>query len=161
VVLGKVIATRSGMALDAFAEAYLLGPLGIRQSDWRRSPDGQATGGGGLRLRPRDAAKFGALYAAGGTWNGTRVLAADWVAQSRQLNYELDSFGYGLLWWKREFPRNTGPVDSFYTSGNGGNFIFVVPELDLVVVFTGSNYNDHKSDLPLEILRSGVLPFVR
>jgi CubicO group peptidase (beta-lactamase class C family) len=162
VVLGKVISTRSGMALDAFAAAYLFGPLGIQQSDWRRSPDGQATGGGGLRLRPRDAAKFGALYAAGGTWNGTRVLAADWVAQSQQLHYALGRDGYGLLWWKRKLARTGGTVDSYFTSGNGGNFIFVIPALDMVAVFTGSNYNDDTNmNQPFRILESSVLPSVQ
>lgn len=62
VVLGHIISTSSGMALDDFAQAYLFGPLGIGQVEWRRSPDGRATGGGGMRLRPRDAARFGQLY---------------------------------------------------------------------------------------------------
>ena len=58
---GQVISRRSGMALDAFATTYLFTPLGITQSSWRRSPDGRATGGGGMKLRPRDTAKFGNL----------------------------------------------------------------------------------------------------
>ena len=163
VVLGKIISTRSGMALDAFADAYLFGPLGIRQSDWRRSPDGQATGGGGLRLRPRDAARFGVLYAAGGTWNGTRVLPADWVDLSSQRKYGLgnEGYGYGLLWWKRTFARGSGTVDSYFTSGNGGNFVFVIPALDVVAVFTGSNYNNDNMNQPFWILGDRVLPAVR
>lgn len=161
VVLGKIISTRSGMALDAFADAYLFGPLGIRQSDWRRSPDGQATGGGGLRLRPRDAAKFGALYAAGGTWDGARVLPADWVEKSRQRTYGLGSDGYGLLWWKHSFARGSGTIDSYFTSGNGGNFVFVIPALDVVAVFTGSNYNNDNMNQPFWILGDRVLPAVR
>jgi len=163
VVLGKIISTRSGMALDDFATAYLFGPLGIRQADWRRSPDGQATGGGGLRLRPRDAVKFGLLYAAGGSWNGARVLPATWVEQSRRRTYGLgtEGYGYGLLWWKRTFVRGNGTIESYFTSGNGGNFIFVIPALDVVAVFTGSNYNSDSMNRPFGLLGDRVLAAVR
>lgn len=158
VVLGQIIAWRSGMTLDAYASAYLFGPLGIQQSFWRRSPDGSATGGGGLKLRPRDAAKLGALYLNGGVWNGTRVVSADWVARSRENVTRLGNDGYGLLWWKRSFAHGNATVDSYFTSGNGGNFIFVFPALDLVAVFTGSNYNSPLGDQPFQIVESYILP---
>jgi CubicO group peptidase (beta-lactamase class C family) len=137
-----------------------LTPLGIRQATWRRSPDGQATGGGGLRLRPRDAAKFGELYRAGGVWNGARIVPASWVDLSRQRTYAFRQDGYGLLWWKRAFPHAGATVECFFTSGNGGNFIFVVPSLDLVAVFTGSNYNSERGDQPLRIMADRLLPAV-
>ncbi len=161
VVLGYIISQKSGMALDAYANSYLFGPLGIRDSGWRRSPDGAATGGGGLRLKPRDAAKFGQLYLNGGTWNGARVVPETWVQLSQQRLYTLGRDRYGFLWWKRSFSRASGNVDSFFTSGNGGNFIFVIPSLDLVVVFTGSNYNSELGDQPFRILADRVLPAVQ
>ncbi|HYJ40596.1 MAG TPA: serine hydrolase [Steroidobacteraceae bacterium] len=161
VVLGQVIAWRSGMALDAYAAAYLFAPLGIQQSTWRRSPDGSATGGGGLRLRPRDAARFGQLYLNGGVWNGARVVPADWVTRSRERVTTLGNDGYGLLWWKRSFAHRGVMVESFFTSGNGGNFIFVFPALDLIAVFTGSNYNSPMGDQPFDIVGNYILPAVR
>jgi CubicO group peptidase (beta-lactamase class C family) len=141
VVLGHIISRRSGMGLDRYAETYLFTQLDIRSSQWRRSPDGAATGGGGLRLKPRDAGKLGQLYLDGGTWNGGRILPAAWIEQSRQSVTTLAGDGYGFLWWKRSFRHRGAPVDAFFTSGNGGNFVFVIPSLDLVVVLTGSNYN--------------------
>jgi CubicO group peptidase (beta-lactamase class C family) len=161
VVLGHIISLRSGMALDAYANAYLFGPLGIRDSGWRRSPDGAATGGGGLRLKPRDAAKFGQLYLDGGSWNGVRVVPAAWVQLSQQRVNTLGRDRYGYLWWKRSFSRAGGNVESFFTSGNGGNYIFVIPSLELVVVFTGSNYNSTLGDQPFSILADRVLPAVQ
>jgi CubicO group peptidase (beta-lactamase class C family) len=161
VVLGYIISQKSGMALDAYANSYLFGPLGISDSGWRRSPDGAATGGGGLRLKPRDAAKFGQLYLNGGTWNGARVIPEAWVQLSKQRLYSLGGDRYGFLWWKRSFSHASGNVDSFFTSGNGGNFIFVIPSLDLVVVFTGSNYNSSLGDQPFRILGDRVLPAVQ
>jgi CubicO group peptidase (beta-lactamase class C family) len=65
------------------------------------------------------------------------------------------------LWWKRAFPRGGGTVESFFTSGNGGNFIFVVPTLDLVAVFTGSNYNSQLGDQPLRIMADRLVPAVQ
>jgi len=157
IVLGQIISWRSSMTLDAYAATYLFAPLGIHQATWRRAPDGSATGGGGLRLRPRDAAKFGAAYLNGGTWNGTRVVPADWVAKSRENAFTLNNDGYGLLWWKRTFTAGNAPVDSFFTSGNGGNFIFVFPALDVVAVFTGSNYNSPAGNQPFEIVATYVV----
>jgi CubicO group peptidase (beta-lactamase class C family) len=161
VVLGHIISLRSGMALDDYARANLFGPLGIQQSGWRRSPDGRATGGGGLRLTPRDAAKFGELYREGGTWNGARVVPTAWVEQSQLRVTTLGRDRYGFLWWKRTFERGAaGSVDSFFTSGNGGNFVFVFPQLELVAVFTGSNYNSSLMDQPFSILSNRLLPTV-
>jgi CubicO group peptidase (beta-lactamase class C family) len=160
VVLGYVIEYRTGMDLDDYAATYLFGPLGISSSKWRMAPDGHATGGGGLWLRPRDAAKFGQLYLNGGTWNGVQVVPADWVEQSKQRITLMENDGYGLLWWKRRIPMNNSTVESYFTSGNGGNFIFVLPSLDMVVVFTGSNYNNPRGESPFFILSSLVLPAV-
>jgi len=67
---------------------------------------------------------------------------------------------YGFLWWKREFPGPAGPVESYFAFGNGGNFTFVIPALDLVVTFTASNYNSAERDLPFAILANRILPAV-
>jgi CubicO group peptidase (beta-lactamase class C family) len=161
IVLGSLVSSRAGVGLDDFAATWLFGPLDIRNVHWRRSPDGQATGGGGLKLRPRDVAKLGELYRAGGMWNGRRVLSAAWVAESRLSTTRIGGDGYGYLWWKRGFTRDGFGVESYFTSGNGGNFVFVFPSLDLVVAFTGSNYNSRASDQPFQILAERLLPIVR
>ena len=161
VVLGHIISVRSGKNLDDYASASLLGPLGIREVIWRRQPDGKATGGTGMRLRPRDAAKLGQLYLNGGTWNTARVVPTSWVTQSRERATTLGGRGYGFLWWKRAFATPAGSVDAYYADGNGGNFVFVLPALDMVVTFTGSNYNSDLSQQPFTIMASDVLTAVR
>lgn len=152
VLLGHVITQVSGVSLDSYAATWLFGPLNIREVTWRRDPEGRATGGGGLRLRPRDAARLGVLYANEGTWNGVRVISEEWVMQSRQRVTSLGRDGYGFLWWKRPFTHNGAELECFFTSGNGGNFVFVFPALELVVTFTGSNYNSEKSDYPFRFV---------
>ncbi|HET7810097.1 MAG TPA: serine hydrolase [Steroidobacteraceae bacterium] len=161
VVLGHIVSVRSGRTLDDYAATWLLGPLDIHDVIWRRQPDGTATGGTGMRLKPRDAAKLGQLYLDGGAWNGMQVVPAAWAAESRLRATTLGGDGYGFLWWKRSFARlRGGPVDAFFAAGNGGNFVFVLPTLDLVVAFTGSNYNSDRSGQPYDILANEVLPAV-
>ncbi len=160
VLLAHVISRASGQAIDDYAQMYLHNPLGIRDSVWRYSPDGRATGATGYRLRPRDAAKLGALYANEGVWNGTRVISEDWVMRSRTQPYRFGTDGYGYLWWKRTFTANGAPLECFFTSGNGGNFVFVFPSLELVVTYTGSNYNSSQMDQPFRLVPA-VLAAVR
>lgn len=161
ILLGHIISLRTGMALDDFADTYLFGPLNIHNLEWRRSPDGQATGGGGMRLRPRDAAKFGQLYLNQGLWQDEVVISSAWVDESQQHYTSLQQNGYGLLWWKREFQVRNEIQDAFFASGNGGNFIFLFPEENLAVVFTGSNYNSPLGDQPYSFLSNAILPTLK
>jgi CubicO group peptidase (beta-lactamase class C family) len=161
VVLGHIVAVRSGRNLDDYANTALLDPLGMRNVIWRRQPDGKATGGTSMRVRPRDMAKLGQLYLDGGTWNGAPVISESWVTLSQQRATTLGGLGYGFLWWKRSFPTANGTVEAFCADGNGGNFVFVFPTLDLVVTFAASNYNSDRSRLPLTILQNDILTAVR
>lgn len=152
VLTAQVVAQRSGMALENYAQQWLLGPLNIQKSVWRHSPDGKATGATGFGLTPRDAAKLGALFINEGVWNGSRIVSESWVMTTRQRPVGLRNQGYGYLWWKRNFQQGNTVLESSYTAGNGGNFIFTIPSRELVVAFTGSNYNTVRSDSPQEIM---------
>jgi CubicO group peptidase (beta-lactamase class C family) len=164
ILLGNIISVRSGTNLDDFANTYLFGPLGINDMRWRRAPDGQATGGGGLWLRPRDAAKFGQLYLNQGLWQGKRIITSQWIEESKQSMTSIGASkvdGYGLLWWKRNFLLRASTQTAFFAAGNGGNYIFILPEEELVVVFTASNYNSTLTDQPFDIFVQRILPALR
>jgi CubicO group peptidase (beta-lactamase class C family) len=160
VLLGSIVSTRVGMGLDEYAAARLFKPLGMGDVVWRRSPDGRATGGGGLRMRPRDAAKFGEVYLDGGVWHDTPVVPEAWVEASKQTVTHIGNAGYALLWWKRTFAVRSTYEEAIYASGNGGNFVFVLPLERLVVTFAGSNYNSQLADQPMRIMAQGVLPAI-
>lgn len=160
VVLGSIISTRAGVPLDSFANTWLFNPLGITDTRWRRAPDESATGGGGMQLRPRDMAKFGNLFVNAGRWNEVQVLPGQWIEESmRQVN-SIGGDSYGFNWWKRNYAVRGSLQVSTFAWGNGGNFIFVFPLEQLVVVFTGSNYNSNVQDPPFQILQ-GLLAAVR
>ena len=132
-VLSAVIAAAAGKPTDEVAADRLFGPLGIDRWSWATDPEGRHRGYGGLELTARDLLKLGQLYLDGGLWNGDRVVDESYVhmATSPLLEGGPPEFcGYGLLWWVAD--RASPP--HFLACGHGGQYIVVVPELDLVVV---------------------------
>jgi len=138
-LLSAIIAETTGYSTFDFAREFLFNPLNITNLSWDHAPDGVARGDTGLHLTSRDMAKFGYLYLRNGTWNGRQIVPADWVAKSTMTLYHnccmpmlLCNKGYGYQWW-------TSPESRVYSaSGMFGQAIYVVPDLDLVVVFTAS-----------------------
>jgi len=118
----------------AFAREFLFAPLGITGSHWELAGDGICQGGGGLWVKPRDMARFGLLYLHSGVWQGNQIVPADFVAEAvktQSYPYGGVTFGYGYQsWWT--YPRE----GVYYADGLNGQKIYVVPDLDLVVVFT-------------------------
>ncbi|MFX1484150.1 MAG: serine hydrolase domain-containing protein [Promethearchaeota archaeon] len=132
-LLGGVIEQTTGYSVTEFADEFLFEPIGIDYFDWWRVPaSGQYGCSGGLSLQPRDMARFGFLYLNGGYWNGTQVVSSQWVNVSTQMYYDTGSwYHYGFTWWGV-------PDQPFYeATGHYEQKIYVLPELDCVVVFTG------------------------
>ena len=132
-LLAAALENAVGQPLMDYAEENLFGPLGMESVVWGTDPQRIADGGNGVVMTARDAAKIGQLFLNGGVWNGKQIVPADWVevSTSVQNNGAGDSTGsYGYQWWVREF----GGYDTYYAFGAWGQYIFVVPELDLVTV---------------------------
>jgi CubicO group peptidase (beta-lactamase class C family) len=142
VVLGAVLGRASGQRADAYARQALFGPLGIARAEWQLTPTGAVDTGGHIHMRPRDMAKFGQLFLQQGLWDGRQVVSAAYVERSTSFRVRtVSSEEYGYLWWRRTASAGGAPVPTYYAVGNGGQQIIVAPSLDLVAVFTGSNYN--------------------
>ena len=144
VVLGRILAKATHQEVPAFAQARLFGPLGITSAVWNTYDNGTRTDTGGhMHLRPRDMARIGQLALQRGQWNGTQLVSTAWMDASTSQHTEFDSGptdGYGYLWWHGTLELATREVPFFFANGAGGQYIFVVPQLDLVAVFTGENY---------------------
>jgi CubicO group peptidase (beta-lactamase class C family) len=149
-LLSYLIQKTTGHAVDDYARQQLFGPLGIEDFSWKRTPLGLSDTEGGLYLKPRDLAKIGLLYLQDGIWNGKRILPEGWVKSSTTSLTATNEkgFGYGYQWW-------VGPEPGVFAAwGYGGQFLFVVPRLDLIAVFTGWNiYDDasHPGSAPPEL----------
>lgn len=162
-LLGAALKKATGKPLDQFAKEALFNPLHIEDFEWSGMINGEPAAFGGLRLRPRDAAKIGQLVLNGGTWQGQRVVPEDWVKQSTKPRFDTSWYGmqYGYQWWLGTSPFGAGrTVDWIAAFGVGGQRIFIVPTLDLVVVTNAGLYPDG-SAIVRSIFEYRVLPAIR
>jgi CubicO group peptidase (beta-lactamase class C family) len=164
-LLSAIVADTTGRSTLAFARAELFAPLGIHTEHafqpvgaafptpaeerayerakvaWPTDPQGYHGGFGGLKLPARDLAKLGYLYLNGGRWDGVQVVPAGYVRASTQRQSQPPPGGrfdgYGYQWWVTS--EHGHP--SFVAVGLGGQFIQVIPDLDLVVVITSDAEN--------------------
>jgi CubicO group peptidase (beta-lactamase class C family) len=159
ILVGEVVARRSGMKLDDFADRYLFEPLGIEEFRWEHSPKGRAWIGGGARMIPREMARIGQLMLSRGVWNGERLLSESWIDKSTARQGEMNTgVDYGYLWQSGETYIGREIVRAFWASGNGGQYIIVIPSQGMVVVFTGGNYDSPLAGQPFGMLTRQILP---
>ena len=135
-ILSAILTKATGTSTWQFAHEVLAKPLGFTLARWPQDPQGVYFGGNDMLLTPRQMVQFGELYRNRGRINGTQVIPVSWVADSfvprGRSGWSEELYGYG--WWIREM----AGVTAYYAWGFGGQFIFVVPALDLVVVSTSS-----------------------
>ena len=169
VALGHILADATHQKVTDYAQSVLLGPLGITTAVWNTYDNGTQTDTGGhLHMRPRDMLKIGQLALQGGAWQGRQLVSSAWIAASTRLvtSYDDDPddtfSGYGYLWWHGTTAWNGTPTDVFFADGAGGQYIFVVPSLDLVAVFTGESYTAPAyAAWPIHLLEAYILPAVK
>jgi CubicO group peptidase (beta-lactamase class C family) len=143
-VLGEVLQKATGIRVDHYAQQELFAPLGITNVQWVYSPLNIPQTGGGLRLSSGDLLKIAQLYLNGGRWQGRQVVDEAWVRNSTTPHAQIDdSTNYGYLWWLKSFKSGGNSYSAFFMSGNGGNKVVAIPELDLAAVITSTNFNTH------------------
>ena len=150
-LLSAILTKATGKSTWQFANEVLAKPLGFTLARWPRDPQGIYFGGNDMLMTPRQMLAFGELYLNEGRLNGQQVVSGRWVKQScegrprnrRPGNPAFNRNGsvdpmrdrrYGYGWWVHE-------IDGYETCfawGYGGQYIFVLPELDLVLVTTSS-----------------------
>lgn len=147
-LLSGAIHVRSGITLDAMARDKLFGPMGITDYFWERNEDGDSWASEALFMRPRDMAKIGQLVLDKGTWKGKRLVSQDWIEQCISTQSDPNAgqpdnirFSFGFYW--RIQPNHV----AFEANGAGGQQILIIPEKELVVVFTCEPYVDGKYSL--------------
>lgn len=167
ILLSGLMHARTGEHADLFAAEHLFEPLGIERSEWSKNREGHPHLGGGLDLRPRDMAKFGLLWLRGGKWNGRQVVPASWVRESTRRHVVFDrprgrAIGYGYWWWVLPpDPQGAGKQDIWGAFGFRAQYIFCVPEHDMVVVVTGGARGWPQERNPRDFLYTHILPAVR
>jgi CubicO group peptidase (beta-lactamase class C family) len=167
-LLARLIEKGAERQLHDFAREVLFSPLGIGETEWRRGPDGEPIAASGLRLTPRDLARIGVVLLGGGQWNGRQVIPADWLTASFTPAVSMpDGRQYGYQWYLGAVPMNDGNgslhLEKLISAiGNGGQRLFLLPGLDLVVAVTAGNYNVLNQEAPpMVVLRDLILPALR
>lgn len=134
-VVSAIISKTTGMSEEDFAKKNLFEPLGITKYKWPKNPDGYSMGGSGLAMRPRDMAKIGQLMLQNGKWNGKQVVSAKWVTEATApivTSTSIPVCSYGYNWWIN--PK----IKMYFALGLYGQTIYVVPQQNMVVVFTAN-----------------------
>ncbi len=155
-LLLAIVQQRINVTVLDFANKFLFKPIGISLNTWTTCPNNIPIGGSGLFLTPQDMARFGFLYLNNGTWNGSQIISSQWVQESiyqyHQLDWE-DAF-YGYQWWIE--PERYGYF-GYSARGYLGQYILVIPDLNLIIVCTGESSN---LDYPL-LITNFVLPALK
>lgn len=157
-ILAALLRKATGQPLDALVRTELFEPLGISDYEWAHLPSGDLAPYG-LRMRPRDLAKLGQLVLNHGIWNGKSVVPADWIAAatSPQINGQQLYF-YGFQFWLGRSLVHGRAIEWVAGVGYGGQRLFIVPALDLVVlVHAGLYTSSMQSWVPLIVLNRFVL----
>lgn len=146
-LLSGIIHKVTGKTTLQYLYSELLKPAGIKSIIWTKDQNGIYFGGAGMFLAPRDMARFGYLYLNGGRLEGKQIIPEEWINQSvinhRQYTEEwneMKEVGYGYLWW-------TGKLKGYpvyFASGFGGQWILVIPDLDMIIVSTMFAFTEKK-----------------
>lgn len=136
-VLSAILQEATGMTTAEFARVNLFEPLGITDFLWESDPQGYSDGWAGLYLHPRDLAKIGYFMLHHGQWDGKQIVSSEWVTEATTFHKKTgrgDDYGYG--WW---VPPPTQFVE-FAAEGRGGQYIRVLPQLNMIIVTTGGGF---------------------
>ena len=159
-ILGYLIERGTAARLEDYARDRLLGPLGIESFEWILGSDGRAAASSGLRLTARDLARIGQMVLDRGLWNARRVVPAGWIATAMKPRAFVETgLRYGYQWWLGNLVATGKPWSAAF--GNGGQRLFIIPSLNMLVVVFAGNYNaDDQWKMPVKLMAKIVIPGV-
>jgi CubicO group peptidase (beta-lactamase class C family)/uncharacterized Tic20 family protein len=160
--LGSLVEVSTRGNIEDFADKHLFGPIGISNYNWTFDPNRSSiTTFSTMKITPRDLVKLAKMYKDGGKWKDKQIISGNWVNKT----FGMDVGDYGYLWYGKHFDVNGQRYVSYQASGNGGQKINIWPELDMITVFTGGNYNSYqlygKSTPPNEMIPNYILKAIK
>lgn len=163
-VLAAIVARAAGMKFLDFANARLFDVLHVEGGRWQAFPGGGIFASGGLFIRARELAKIGLLFLDDGVWQGAQVVSPAWIASSQQEHIATTGFffahAYGYLWWIRNFMARGRSHRCFFAAGWGDQYMFIIPDLDMVMVFNCGNYAVNAVISPFDLVEDYILTAV-
>jgi CubicO group peptidase (beta-lactamase class C family) len=131
-LISSLIQKVTTIPADEYAEEYLFSKIEMTNYNWVRYKDGVTLGGFGIETTPRELAKVALCVADSGRWKGEQIIPSSWVLEMTSVQSQIENYDYsfGFLWWIDE------ARDTYFMWGAGGQFAFVVPSKNLVIVMT-------------------------
>jgi CubicO group peptidase (beta-lactamase class C family) len=142
-LLSAILTKATKTSTWQFAQDSLAKPLGFTLGRWPQDPQGIYFGGNDMLLTPRQMLAFGELYLRRGRLQtrdrptGIQVIPEKWIERSfvpRSVS-PISGQQYGYGWWIRDMAGHS----SYFAWGFGGQYIILVPDLELVVVTTSAS----------------------
>jgi CubicO group peptidase (beta-lactamase class C family) len=165
-LIGEIVHRATKRRLDTFCDSLLFSKIGISACEWQKIKPEIIFTSGDLMLRPRDMAKFGQLFLNKGVWGGEQLISEEWCSESTSIHIDPNDFstsynwsdGYGFQWWHKDYTSGGKTYKSFFASGWGGQKIIVIPQIDIVIVFTGGNYFTNEKISCYVIVEDYIIP---
>ncbi|PJO42870.1 serine hydrolase [Lysinibacillus xylanilyticus] len=151
-LLSAIIQKVSGGSTASFAEELLFHPLGIKKYIWVKDPQGTHEGGFSISLNLEDMVKFGFLLLNEGQFKSIQVVSSNWIHEAKKPNKQFQAeedrtFGYGYQLWTCEITNSNSKIEYYYANGLYGQYIFIVPKLNIMAV-AKSYLQDEQSSVP-------------
>ncbi len=162
-LLSVILSRSTEMSTRAFAEKYLFSPMNIEVGGWDRDPQGYYMGGNNMALTPADMLKIGQLMLSRGLYKGQRIVSKDWIENSLKTytRSNFNPYDYGYMWWNKP----VGSYKVYFAWGFGGQYIFIIPELNATVVLTGALENATQSrsykEPVFRLLEEKIIPYLQ
>lgn len=161
-VLTELVERVTKMKMSEYLQIKLFNPLGINKPEFSYSPLGFTNGGGGAKLTSKDWIKIGDFMLSFGVFNNNEIINAGWIKESLTRRAVIDEdrdIEYGYLWWINNFKVNDKTITAYAAAGNGGNYLFFIPEFNASVLITSTAYNTSYMHVQShKILTDYVLP---
>lgn len=156
--LGSLVEEATNKNIEEFAKDNLFEPLGISNYEWTFEPTQASMNTfSQMYFTPRDLIKLAKLFKDKGKWKGNQIISKGWIDKT----FDMEKGDYGYLWEHKYFVIDGKQYNSYLASGNGGQKINIWPELDMITVFTGGNYNSYqlygKSTPPNQMIPNYIL----
>lgn len=169
-LLAVILARASGKTALEFGNENFFGYCNFEVRDWMQDPQGNYFGGNNIHLTTRDMAVLGLIYLNNGRLNGRQIVPEDWVERS-VVTYsgtgsswwgQMTKIGYGYLWWLGE----VNGYKIFTAIGHGGQFIFCIPSLNMIIAvqsYPNGNWDsaDEQERGVIDIIADYILPAVQ
>lgn len=171
--ISALINNKTPYTTENFSNQFLFNPIGIDSQDWWvQDSKGIVHTGGGLKLTAQDMARFGFLILQNGIWDEKQIISENYLAKiatpstlnilSVPVNSTPQPLHYSHHWWNLQISSNGNKYDIIAAMGTGGQSIFIIKELNLVVVSTAWNLTEpNQTSSSLEWLKNYIIPSVQ